>query len=164
MKKVIILIGIYPIMSCAVFKHKSASSSAQKVLTVHASHITDSLQMRLQTQHIQFLSLNQQDITEIIPQGTFSYRPDSGFIGQASHVTVYRQQKQQSQIKDATGLQLSTTHHQQKIDSTLQQQSRQNREETQKSKPTLIIWIYVMAGILLIIGYAYLKKFRKCGS
>ncbi|SEM54754.1 hypothetical protein SAMN05216436_105143 [bacterium A37T11] len=160
MKHIITLIGLLLTMSCSVFKHKIENNSSRTHLTVHSVQRKDSLQITAQTQHIRYLSDDQLEITEIVPEGTFSYHPDSGFQGEAFSVHIYRQHQQRTIDRDTTTLSNTGTRLKSKVDSTVQTETHHQLEETKKSKP-ISIWGYLGVAVMLGLIYFYFYGLKK---
>ncbi|SEN45048.1 hypothetical protein SAMN05216436_11671 [bacterium A37T11] len=156
MKKLIFISLLFT--SCSVFKHQTENSSYQKDLTIHSIERRDSLQLTAQSLNIQFLSDDQLEFTEIIPEGNFVYRPDSGFRGAARSLRVYRQTQQLSLEKDTVSLRLAANSHKEAVDSTVHERNQRELEVTKESKP--LTWTCLgLAGILAVLigGWIYTK-------
>ncbi len=122
----------------------------------------DSLQSIQNSGSIRFFREEQLEWIDIIPLGRFSYRPDSGFSGQATKITVHRLQQHQEARKDSSNVAVRQVRSRAEIESSGQLQATKAVAETVRSKPIpLYGYLIGLVAIGILIAVAKVLFFRK---
>lgn len=156
MKQLLISIVLILTSSCSTFKHRAEIRSGQTAMQFRDSSIYDSLSVLLHRGSRQLLNENNMEWTEILPIGPFSYKPDSGFSGQAAKITVYRQQERRLDRQDSAAAKLLHLQRQTVLDSQLQRAEQLDKRLERASDP-VSVYPYIAAAAVIVALVLFLK-------
>ena len=149
--------------SCTVFRQKDSShDSASESLVLQASRL-DSLYSDIQQQRLRLRHESRQEWTEILPIGTFSYRPDSGFSGKAVTIRVYRDQSAQQWTKDSSTIRMGSRHQDTSSSEAFYSRIQERAAQTSKLEPVPQRWLLAAAAltVLLIVFVWFARQKRQ---
>ena len=154
--------------SCSVTKHKQTT---RRDSLQHSQSSTSRTSHQLsQQQHSSIFQFHDSSghryLAEIIPDGPFSWSPQSGYSGKAKSVKIRGRHESSSSSKDSSGTRQE--HQQSETENSSTQQLRQSSsEQVQKEKKEennlgnqLIFWTMVLVLIMFGAALKHRKKIR----